>query len=130
MPDMNSKVYVITKGSYSDYHICAVTMDKARAENLKKLFSDRYDEATVEEYILNECKENGSMYYVDFPDDEPQRIGLDEFAGAYVAPNMDRCVLDWYDPIRVYVRAKDEQHAIKIAQDEYAKWKAEKEGVV
>ncbi|MBR3239127.1 MAG: hypothetical protein IKF99_11885 [Oscillospiraceae bacterium] len=29
-----------------------------------------------------------------------------------------------------YVRAKDEQRAMKIAQDEYAKWKAEKEGVV
>lgn len=32
---MNDKAYVITKGTYSDYHICAVTLDKSRAEKLK-----------------------------------------------------------------------------------------------
>lgn len=29
-----AKVYVITKGCYSDYHICAVTLDKEKAERL------------------------------------------------------------------------------------------------
>ena len=127
--DLNHKVYVITKGSYSDYHICAVTLDRSRAEKLKKLFGERYDEATIEEYILNECKENGNMYYVDFPDDAPPTIGLDEYDGSYLSENVP-CVLDWYNPIRVFVRAKDEQHAMKVAQDEYAKWKAAEEGVV
>ena len=32
-------VYVITKGQYSDYHICAVTMDKDRAERMRKLYN-------------------------------------------------------------------------------------------
>ena len=125
---MNDKVYVITKGSDSDYHICAVTMDRSRAENLTKLLDGEWHDANIEEYIPDEAKENGNMYYVDFPDDEPPRSGLDEFDGAYAAPNGP-CVLDWYNPIRVYVRAKDEQHAMKAAQDEYARWKVEKEGI-
>jgi hypothetical protein len=127
--EKNDKVYVITKGIYSDYHICAVTLDKSRAERLKKLLYENYEEATIEEYTLNEYKENGNVYYVEFHDDAPPTIGLDEYDGSYLYENVP-CVLDWYDPIRVYVRAKDEQHAMKIAQDEYAKWKAEKEGVV
>lgn len=30
------KVYVITKGIYSDYHICAVAMDEEKAKVLGK----------------------------------------------------------------------------------------------
>lgn len=126
---MNDKAYVITKGSYSDYHICAVTLDKSRAEKLKKLLYENYEEATIEEYTLNEYKENGDVYYVDFPDDAPPTIGLDEYDGSYLSENVP-CVIDWYNPIRVFVRAKDEQHAVKVAKDEYAKWKAEQEGVM
>lgn len=34
------EIYVITKGTYSDYHICALTLDKEKAECLKKIYSD------------------------------------------------------------------------------------------
>lgn len=44
------KVFVITKGCYSDYHICAVTLDKEKAELLKKFYTDFFDEAYIEEY--------------------------------------------------------------------------------
>jgi len=54
---MVDKVYVITKGYYSDYHICAVTAEKKRAEELKKMYTDDYDAAKIEEYKLNECVE-------------------------------------------------------------------------
>ena len=126
---MNRKAYVITKGDYSDYHICAVTMDYKRAEKLKKLLDGDYEEARIEEYTLDEVKENGNVYYVDFPDDLPPKIHIDEYDGfgqSYDIPYVQ----DWQDPVRVYVRSKDEKHAMKIAQDEYAKWKAEQEGVV
>ena len=33
-----AKVYVITSGEYSDYHICAVTLDPKRAEKMKKFY--------------------------------------------------------------------------------------------
>ena len=52
------KVYVITQGCYSDYHICAVTLDKDKAEQLRKMYTakeSRYgysssDVAEIEEY--------------------------------------------------------------------------------
>lgn len=125
---MNNKVFVITKGDYSDYHICTVTMDRSRAENLKKLFDDRYDKAMIEEYILEEAKENWNVYYVEFPDGESPTIHLCEYQNFDFGPLPS--VSEWEEQICVYVRSKDEKHAMKIAQDEYAKWKAEKEGVV
>ena len=127
--DLNQKAYVITKGNYSEYHICAVTLDRSRAENLKKLFSGHYNEARIEEYILDETNENENLYYVDFPDNESPRIGIDEY-GDFGVLDRTPYVADWLDPIRVYVYSKDESNAMKIAQDEYARWKAEKEGVV
>ena len=48
------KVYVITKGEYSDYGICGVAIDKDKAEILRKFYSDRYDEAEIEEYDTEE----------------------------------------------------------------------------
>lgn len=51
------KVYVITKGEYSDYHICCVCLDRETAERRKKLFSDNYDEAEIEEFDSDECQE-------------------------------------------------------------------------
>lgn len=48
------KVYVITKGSYSDYHICSVCLDRETAERRMKLFSDNFDEAEIEEFDTDE----------------------------------------------------------------------------
>ena len=47
------KIYVITKGEHSDYHICAATTDKDRAEFLRDMASTsgRYgEEARIEEF--------------------------------------------------------------------------------
>jgi len=124
---MAEKVYVITKGIYSDYHICAVTLDRNRAERLKKLLDDNCDEANIEEYIPEEAKENGTLYYVEFPEDEAPILKVLDYTLKF---DSIPCVEYWVYPTRVFVCAKDEAHAMKIAQDEYARWKAEKEGVV
>ena len=124
----DGKVYIITKGEYSDYHICAVTMDKNRAERLKRLLDEKCHEANIEEYIPDEVKEGGRLYFVEFPDNAHPKIGFDEYDG-FGNFNDSPCVADWFDPIRVYVRSKDEAHAMKIAQDEYAKYKAERVGL-
>lgn len=39
--DESVKIYVITKGEYSDYHICTVATDYAKAQILQKKFSDK-----------------------------------------------------------------------------------------
>ena len=131
MDKINCKVYIITKGAYSDYHICAVTLDKKHAENLKRLLTDRYDEAYIEEYIIDETKENGSVYEIEFYTDKPQKVCIDEYDG-WGKGNKTPIIQDWHTDcvLKVIVRAKDEKHAIKIAQDEYAKWKTQKEGIL
>lgn len=125
---MNNKIYIITKGCYSDYHICAVTMDKSRAENLKRLFDSEYDKAEIEEYTLDEAQKNEYIYYIDFQDNSSPHIYIDEYSGFANSSNALH-VIEFSEYVRVCVRAKDEKHAMKIAQDEYARWKAEQEGV-
>lgn len=129
MMNKTQYVYVITKGAYSDYHICAVTMDKDRAERIKELCSEGWGEANIEKYVLDEAKTAGRVYYVEFENDAPVEIHIDEYDG-FGDYDKGPVVASWYEPIRVFVRAKDEDHALKIAQDEYAKWKAEKAGIV
>ena len=48
-------VYIITSGEYSDYHICAVTLDRDRAEKLKGLYAaiENNDYTDIEEYELD-----------------------------------------------------------------------------
>ncbi len=36
------KIYIITKGSYSDYHICNVTTDYDKAKRYKEAYSDNW----------------------------------------------------------------------------------------
>ncbi len=44
------KVYVITKGDYSEYHICAVATDNEKAQILKEKFSTEWSPARIEEF--------------------------------------------------------------------------------
>lgn len=43
--------YAVTDGDYSDYHIIAITDNKERAENIKKLYSGEYSEPMIEEFF-------------------------------------------------------------------------------
>lgn len=121
------KVYVITKGEYSDYMICDVTLDKEQAELLKREYSDRWEEACIEEYDIDRYKIEVSedykpMWNVEFCRNEISRCYA--FTGDNVkhgtVHNVGRC-----STIYVYVNAKDEEHARKIAKDIYMKWLAE-----
>ena len=85
--------------------------------------------ANIETYTLDEAITTGRVYYVEFENDASVSIRMDEYTD-YDDYDNGPVVASWDDPIRVYVRAKDEDHAMKIAQDEYAKWKAEKAGIV
>lgn len=50
------KIYVVTKGIYSEYHICRVFLDKDKAEEYRKSISDSSygGKADVEEYEVDE----------------------------------------------------------------------------
>lgn len=55
------KVYAITRGEYSDYHIEKIFSTREAAEKYCAVDADKYDEPMIEEYYL----ENGSEIQID-----------------------------------------------------------------
>lgn len=123
------KVYVITKGEYSSYMICAVTLDEEQAELLKIEYSDTYDEAYIEEYDTDNCKIEVSndykpMWNVEFwcHNNEITRcykVSHDNVRHGEIYASK------WLNETHVFVEAEGEEYAKKIATDIYMKWLAE-----
>ena len=131
--------YVITKGSYSDYHICAVTTDKEKAKRLQILYSDSYDPAYIEEYIENETdfekfkkeKELELVFSVEKELKDSKltiynRFFMPDLYGERVELNRVHSCGTW---LQTYVSAKDEDEALKKASDLFARYQAEMEGL-
>ena len=124
------KVYVITKGAYSDYHICGVSLDKNLADKIAEGCSDNYEDADVEVYDTEEFSpllKGGSVFFVRL---------------VYGTNEIEVCEEDWdYMLGRInkvvpmirnqgcftYVVAEDEEHARKIGSDILFQYKYEKE---
>lgn len=135
------KIYVITAGEYSDYHIVAVTTDKEKADNFVKIHNESkrfyYDDAYVEEYDTDDfdiaVDDHNAKYFKVFCDwDYAQgceKIECDEIDSLdYIADrNSQYYTLRIGDMSRwkFYCTAKDEEHAIKKATDWAAQKKAE-----
>lgn len=123
------KVYVITRGEYSCYEICAVTLDKKQAELLKVRYSNENDEASIEEYDTDNCKIEVSndykpMWNVEFwlhdgAITRCYKVSHDNLRNGEIYANK------WCNEVKVFVEAEDEEHAHKIATDIYMKWLAE-----
>ena len=126
------KVYVITKGSYSDYGICGVAIDKDKAEILKKLYSDRYEEANIEEYDTEEEEIPNDLRTV-------YSFVIGKKGEVLKEAQFMRSKIEWENVFSHYsippysfyaeVMAVDRDHALKIAFDERAKMLAERFGL-
>lgn len=124
------KIYVVTEGSYSAYHIICATLDKEQAERAVKFFSDEYDTAEIEEYDSDEIKliPDGSIEWgVHISSIDHSVIDIETFN----KPRLNNYI--YYNTAKnlysIYINACDEAHAIKVATDELAKYLAEKEGL-
>lgn len=131
-------VYVVTKGCYSDYHICAVTLDKEKAERLCKLFDDGgMDEAGIEEWDTEDTIDllsGRKPYYVRFyKNGELISANEDKHCIEYFSPGIKEssCFVQGrkIDSLDVNLYAVDKESAIKIAAEKRAKYLAEKEGI-
>ena len=122
--------YAVTDGDYSDYHIVAITDNKERAENIKKLYTTKYSEPMIEEYFDGEVSDE-AVYFVRYKTDGNYDVYLDDFdmGNSNINVIYESTGCDWFK-YDVTVMAKDENHAIKIAQDLWAEYKAKKEGIV
>lgn len=121
-----SKVYIVTSGDYSDYHICAASLDKERAEILAEKYTDRFDDAEVEEYELDEFFEEakqGYFWYWCWCKIENGMFGqvevrqLDSY-GTDVVGKVVKSLR--HEQLFVDVLAENDEHARKIAAEKFA----------
>lgn len=145
------KIYVITKGEYSAYHICAATTDKDRAEMLKRMAStdDLYGEARVEEvddyfgldvlpgkvYQVELGYKDGAQTFFDVGD--AYYVGLDELDRYRLYSRQDgihgridkRVWSDGEIMYTAYVVAPNEGKAEKIGIDMIQEYRAKEMGL-
>ena len=126
-------VYVITKGSYSDYGICAVTLDKDVAERLRVLHSDKWEEAMIEEYDTDAYDKHlkiGLPWEVSFNEDGSIHWSERKSIACYKLGCVEkhfRDVIDGYvHKLNVTVLAESKEAAIKIAAEKRAEYLASK----
>ena len=126
------KVYVITQGSYSDYHICAVATDPEQAEKLARIYSDRYDTAEVEEYDTEEHQDwlcgrvpYAVTFYRRLSSPYVSLLRYTEKVIAGIDEDPDHPSVE----MRVRLYAPDSDTALKIAQDKRAEYLAQKAGI-
>ena len=130
------KIYVVTKGGYSEYHIVTATTDREKAEKLAKKFSDDCEDAEVEEYEDSDVYLR-KLWYVRFNENgEVEKIKLESDAFYYTSDKVN-CVCyntcGCYGIIYetwVYVFADTEEEAIKIASEKRAEFLAKMNGLV
>ena len=122
------KIYVVTQGEYSAYHIVGVTLDRAKAERWVELYNaeDRiyHRDAQIEEYEADEFGNDGMYLWEVSQGWGEDDVVLDTKSGYDYG--------EWYngdDNYRVTVMARDKDHALKAAYDKIAKLKYEEEGI-
>ena len=124
------KVYVVTEGDYSDYHIVGVCTSKESAERIRELASRDFHEAQIEEYEADKFNIEPTYNYYE----------VSVYKNGSAVVNISKFIFDPHE-VRDYRNAKctcafsvdvfaqDEEHAKKIAFDLIAEYKAKKEGI-
>ena len=114
------KVYVITKGCYSDYHIIGVALDKEKAERIASFFDDDYNSSEVEEYDTEkwDISDGKNLYSIRIDKCGISVIDNESFYDLNVVRTYPWGVYE------VSVMARDKEHAMKIASDMIAQYKA------
>lgn len=121
------KVYVLTSGEYSCYHILGVLLDEEQAKIAAEVMSDRRNDVEVETYDTDDLKfiKPGWKYWsIGFSerDHAVTDIICHNHFGSLDEPDLyGEYHKNWY----VDVYAEDEKYAIKNASDRLSKYLAE-----
>ena len=124
------KIYVVTQGDYSDYHIIAATHDENLAKQIAEKFSrSHYSEAEVEEYedaamMLKPC------WFIQFQKNGAVLRISDASDSDYAYHGVGKCRSDNAGRVHLYVVADDPNSAIKIAAEKRAEFLAKEEGII
>jgi len=114
---MSEKIYVVTRGDYSDYHIITATTDFERADEIAKKFKGEieiYDDSKM--YLKN-------IYSIYF--DAKGNVDYCELNNEYSYPYDEKIYWRKDNTLYMNVEADDKQSAIKIAAEKRAKSIAE-----
>lgn len=115
------KLYAVTKGDYSNYHIITLTQNRNTAKALAKRFSDAYDEAAVETWEDGQFLMGGSIYRVWSYGTEIRGCELDESDYNVQDIGMVSHISDKGNMYVTYVIAGSEEQASKIGKDRIVK---------
>lgn len=137
---MAGKLYAVTAGAYSDYHIVALCSDKERATKICDMYNGNdigsMWGAKVEEF------DDGIQTDIDMPlyKIELSSSGKCKISECWGEEKVDTMldrqyawrlnVLDSCGDLMIYVFADNMDMALKIARDKFAQYKAEHEGVI
>lgn len=117
-----TKIYILTAGSYSDYHIVGAFSTKEKAQEVIESFNRssgrRGDFNDIEELVIDELSENvsdgRSLCFIRIDrDGNTSDFG---FPGHTYSLN-EKQGLDTRGNLYVYCFARDKEHAIKIANE-------------
>jgi|688.fasta_scaffold349475_2 hypothetical protein len=126
-----TKVYILTAGVYSDYHIVATFSTRELAEEAKKFCGD--DDPEIQEYELDSLQipdhppgHTAWFVNIDISGARPLWIRRANILECNFTPSETlRPQFGNYSNYSVGCWARDEEHAKKIALDKYYQWKYE-----
>lgn len=141
-----SKLYAVTAGEYSDYHIITICSNKEKAEQICKLYNrgDPYYDASIEEYEDGVRADiNRPIFKVNFDESTLKESGLETITTEELTGydkydilfNISSYTLNevvykpFYDTFTVVVSAENQDLAEKIAIDLVAEYKAKQYGI-
>lgn len=112
------KIYVVTADEYSGYHIKAVFDEKELAEKYIKMLGGDPDDIRIEEYPINPNKHELTNGYKPFflkMTRDGKAFEVNKDLEYYF--NCGNIEIDFQGNMRISMFAKDEKHAIKIANE-------------
>ena len=116
--------YAITAGEYSDYHVIAITDDKARAEELNRVIPN----SGIEEFSDAPAIQSGYWIWEVRRDNRRKSMSVEHIDSGFKFNNLNKVrengLYTWTS-----VQAMNEPHALKIAYDLFAQHDAEKAGI-
>lgn len=141
------KIYVVTEGEYSDYHIEGVFLTKEAADKYVKVrYDGRAYDPCVEEYDTIDEMYRDDEYAIECRAEFDNTLGTLTNYGTYCttnaypvsqAPNEHTEIMTWDRTTIFYFYVSENSKALhdqeilkKIACDRYAAYKARKEGIV
>jgi len=115
-------VFLVTRGDYSDYRVCAVFTEKALAEKYIDSFKgNSYEQFRIENYTLNpyqyELKNDYKPFFLRMTKEgNCTEINVKDSSYGFEDEDID-FGFDVNKNMYISIFAKDETHAIKVANE-------------